>query len=535
MKKEHLIYIILLLAGLLLFIGLDEAETAVIARNLLHTGLPCTFDGNNLVTQEWGHDSNAKHIWIHQTWLPHYVTALSFKLFSVNTWAARFPFVLLALLTILLLYRMVLKGTGNINYALLSALSLTLSVTFLLHARQCRYYALLLFLSLAWSYTYWNFLQGKKIHWSVPMLMGTLLFHAQYVQGLIWLIVAGGAGLFYTRRATFPKKGLIALWTGLTIFCLPWMLYARLWEKFQEVGLSSLDKFLQPFVMFAFNLFTLNHFIFPLTLIFIIVIWYRQRTVSPFESYLITSGVFYFILISFNPLYPDIRYLIVLIPIAAMLFSKMTLDIAGKHKIFAGIFLASVICTNIWSMPFWLSAKGLLPAKLEGHYRDLRFDLFDYLQELAVKDQGPVRTTVAFLKTRSHPGQILFVPYEAEPYIFYTQLKIARTLPFSTAPDFIILRGVEWYKCLKWVLVQDKVTKGKHESQQYLWNYHPDKDDARIWSQRKNYIESYLERHGYQKAVLSAPNELWENRPTLLWHRFKAGTSENKITVYFLK
>jgi hypothetical protein len=59
----------------------DEAETALLARNINRFGLPRTNDGLNIISV-WGPwaDSNEDGLWIAAPWLDKYLAALSFKL-----------------------------------------------------------------------------------------------------------------------------------------------------------------------------------------------------------------------------------------------------------------------------------------------------------------------------------------------------------------------------------------------------------------------------------------------------------------------
>ena len=63
----------------------DEAETALLARNVLRFGQPVAFDGVHLISQECGVDSDARYVWRQTGWLPIYVTATSFAWLGEST------------------------------------------------------------------------------------------------------------------------------------------------------------------------------------------------------------------------------------------------------------------------------------------------------------------------------------------------------------------------------------------------------------------------------------------------------------------
>src|SRR5437870_7400812 len=78
----------------------DEAETALLAKNVLRFGIPKTVDGVNHIT-ELGNfrDENTGHIWTWTPWLQEYVTAASYLVLGGTTWSSRAPFATIAWLS----------------------------------------------------------------------------------------------------------------------------------------------------------------------------------------------------------------------------------------------------------------------------------------------------------------------------------------------------------------------------------------------------------------------------------------------------
>jgi hypothetical protein len=72
----------------------DEAQTALLARNILSQGVPAASDGKNSVSIFPDHRDvhNGIHIW--QGWFPSYLAAASMAAGGKTSWAARFPFTL---------------------------------------------------------------------------------------------------------------------------------------------------------------------------------------------------------------------------------------------------------------------------------------------------------------------------------------------------------------------------------------------------------------------------------------------------------
>ncbi|MCP4714021.1 MAG: glycosyltransferase, partial [Deltaproteobacteria bacterium] len=110
-RANLLLGVIIALAAALLFTNLDnhylwqdEAQTALIAATVLERGVPLGYDGKNYFSQEGGAEYGPDYIWKWHPWFPFYYLALFFGLFGVSTFTARLPFVLIALLTVVLTY-----------------------------------------------------------------------------------------------------------------------------------------------------------------------------------------------------------------------------------------------------------------------------------------------------------------------------------------------------------------------------------------------------------------------------------------------
>ena len=99
----------------------DEAQTALIARTILHGGLPLGYDGLNSFSQELGADYGAGYLWKWHPWFPFYLLALFFSV-DVSTFTARLPFALIGIATVVLVYFFVRENWHNRRLALLAAL-----------------------------------------------------------------------------------------------------------------------------------------------------------------------------------------------------------------------------------------------------------------------------------------------------------------------------------------------------------------------------------------------------------------------------
>src|SRR5438309_6153653 len=132
----------------------DEGDSAVLASNILKFGVPKAWDGAAFLDSDHGARLNSNLVMVLHPWVPYYLTAGSFLIFGQNTFAARLPFALAGWLSILVSYLFVWRITASRASAFCAAVSLVLSVQFLLYARQCRYYTLnmVLICGLLWSF-----------------------------------------------------------------------------------------------------------------------------------------------------------------------------------------------------------------------------------------------------------------------------------------------------------------------------------------------------------------------------------------------
>ena len=124
-ENKFLIFV-MLMAFFLMFTNLgnrylqpDETHTALFSKGVLETGKPYVVHNdqtityahvNNLMYNTSFHpESTASFLWIEQPWLDFYVCALSFKLFGISNFSAKFLFAIIGLATVFLFYFFSLK------------------------------------------------------------------------------------------------------------------------------------------------------------------------------------------------------------------------------------------------------------------------------------------------------------------------------------------------------------------------------------------------------------------------------------------
>src|SRR3954447_20560932 len=179
--RDGLLWVLVAAGALLIFASLsqrclwqDEAETALLGRNIVKFGRPVAFDGVNLVSQELGAELDGQQVWRWSPWVQFYLATASISLLGATTFAARLPFALFGVLTLPALYALTAAlARSRLAARLATALAVT-SVPFLLHVRQARWYAVAYFCV---ALVLLAAVQARPL---LLLVFGTLLFYTNY-------------------------------------------------------------------------------------------------------------------------------------------------------------------------------------------------------------------------------------------------------------------------------------------------------------------------------------------------------------------
>ncbi len=152
----------------------DEAETGVVARNVLHHGYPIAYDGRNVTFYDNGGGLNKNLVFKNIPWLQYYLGALSLLIFGNNTLGLRILFVFCGVLCFFPIYA-VLKS--RLKYpAILTVLTL-ISPQVVLFQRSARYYPVLILLYAVLVWHLQRDFKGSRNHFLSAVLIFVLLFH----------------------------------------------------------------------------------------------------------------------------------------------------------------------------------------------------------------------------------------------------------------------------------------------------------------------------------------------------------------------
>jgi hypothetical protein len=520
-KIEPILLIILAVAAFLLFYRLDhrpfwqdEAETACLARTILQSGLPQAFDGKNLISQEEGREFNSDYLWRWSPWLQLYLTAAAFRLGGVNTLAGRLPFACFGLLGVGLVYFLIKQKFADRPWALVTSALLGSSVPFLLFARQCRYYSLGAFLTLVALYAFRSNWQAQLGPACLLVLSLGLLFYANYVLFISFLLPALlAAVLLYPRELPVARALMLAL--GLGIIMVPGVMLFQLpnqvtmllnWELAQKI-LEHLEKYCVDLLQFMVPL--------PVALF---LLW-RWRAIfwggcplDPKERFVVFLALIFAgnILVLLPVPQCEHRYLLHLYPLSAIILGWTVLRAWHYHK-FSGALLFLLLAFTNWVQLVPMKALGIgnYPIYNDAHmltHPNLPLKLM--LTELFSRYPDVNQHLIDFFNSQANPGETILITYGDLPLQFYTPFQVLgglqgwANLP-TKPPDWIVKR---WYT--RWN--RDYVLNA---SEAYILN------NLRL-------------PQDYQRVIMPWEDEIFGNRADPYYHRFIPPEPMIRMVIY---
>ncbi|MBM4428735.1 MAG: hypothetical protein FJ026_00115, partial [Chloroflexi bacterium] len=400
---------ILLVVGLALLLGnlgnmylwQDEAETALLSQRLGAYGLPMAFDGRNLIRQapqdvQYTDD----YVWVYHPWLPFYFTTLSFSLLGETTFAARLPYALAGLATILLFYHSTRRHFRDPRVAMLGATFLLLCVPFLLHSRQCKYFPFAALFTVATLDAYLCLCQeqrtgvrttndwrtgvrttndwptggcttnGWRAGLALPyfILAGFGLFQSNFGAFLPLMValvlhfflslplkeafrllpVVPGALRSRPRRADF---GRLALAMGiLAVFVLPWAIYLQTWARGRFV--FDVYRFAGHLVHYVVYI---TGWIFPVILVVLFAYFYlsKQRGFCLEDSQVFIVNLYALVIaltllfLSATFIWMYFSYIVQLVPLLMLLLALTVIKVLDHSQPVGYTLILLLVATNL--------------------------------------------------------------------------------------------------------------------------------------------------------------------------------------------
>lgn len=399
---------ILIIAGALKHpLWSDEAETALLARNILRYGFPVGWDGVNLMGTKEGILLNNDLIATLAGWPQLFITAGSFFVFGQSPFTGRLPFVLFSLATIPVTYKAAKRLTGSTQVATLSGIILSTSVPFILFSQQARYYPLQSFLGIMFTYLVITF-KRISLRWIIMMTACmTALVLNHYLSGITYVIAA----LFILiplqiKRETYRKRNFklattlsflaAGLISGFTILLLqPYTKQIEVIDRqFYTIGLNI------PQIIASFYA-PWNEAQMPPVLLLLpiaLVLFWPKK--APKTMSLITAlPIIYIALVSLVTAFTrshltltDFRYHTILFPPLSIILAYTVYTIGQYSRLSATIILFLLIMTNILSIP-----------------SRPRVYILEYIHELTVEYAFPEAGVAEFLNEHAMDNQTVFL------------------------------------------------------------------------------------------------------------------------------
>jgi 4-amino-4-deoxy-L-arabinose transferase-like glycosyltransferase len=475
---------LLLAAGLILlltnlgniYLWQDEAETALLSQRLGTYGLPLAFDGRNLIRQApMDIQYTADYVWVYHPWLPFYLTALSFRLFGSTTFAARLPYALAGLATVLLLYYTVRRHFRDQHLAQLSSALLLLCIPFLLHARQCKYFPFAALFTVAVVDAYLRLLRphhaASPDRGQVPaearlalpyfILAGFCLFQSNF-GAFLPLFAALGLHFILSRPDRSQAKRMALAFALVGFFVVPWAVYLQTWAR---------GRFVFDIYRFVGHLVHYTVYItgwvlpWPLLLLFAYFYWVRHERLrlEPLEVSALNLYILVILItvpfLSATFIWMYFSYIVQLVPLLMVIVAATILAIAERSRVLGYGLVILLVATNVlhafpYALPLARSFKwaSLAPRPylaetdaLISTAGEMHFYLADYAYELTHDYDGPDEGIVLYLQAHAGPDDVVLTNYSELPIAFYTELHIAGglgayRLEELTSPEWIINR-----------------------------------------------------------------------------------------------
>lgn len=442
----------------------DEAATAVLAQRMMRFGRPLAYDGVNLITIDHfaaedsasidqrtqdpraavefyirRGDFKADTSWKWQPWGQFVIAALSFKVLGATTLAARLPFALLGIVTVLLLYWFTLEYWEGRHIAFLASLFLVLNGYWVLHCRQCRYYSpssLFLVLTFA-GYARWQ--SGRRWGAAAFVIGAWCWFQVDY--GTIWPVL----GVLFADALIAERRHLwrpVVVGAVLAAAIAPFAYYYELWGRLSIRTGTWQERFVR-------NVFNINEFVVPVLVVAaaIAVLAYRYKTLAPLERRLIT--VICSILIALFFWIPSVapaaflRYSIITAPLGCLLAAWILVQLGSfRTRSLTWVGAALFVFTPWLSLPLHV----LKPSTLR-HASLLRPELRLLATNAFGHQADPNGAAIEWLKHNAAPDSEILINYEDVPLMFYLPNPIRGGIAAFRAeddskrpPDFLVLR-----------------------------------------------------------------------------------------------
>ena len=399
----------------------DEAQTAIIAQNYLKTGHLTGWDGRNLYWYRNGTVLN-KDLNIINPPLQFLAAALSFKVLGSSTFAARLPFALFGLLTIVLLYVVIRRELPHLpSMALYAAAFLGICAEYILYARNCRYYALVMLFAVLTFYWYRRFVE--KSGWLITAGLAVSIvsmFYAHFQMAAAFVLALAVMFAVFDRKKLSPRHWQMLLAAGILCFLaiVPYSFYFRLWNRpDMQMHIDFMHR--APLLLWVYGKAAILTGFAPWG---ILALTGAGLWIGKFDAakksfiarvlFLLSVNIIVVALTSqqdFTDYHiAQLRYLVVCFPFTAILAAGICHWIEGKVRWLALLALLAIAGTNCASY-------------LGGSINQFSPVLYNYINEINHPYPTAYESVSRYLKEHAHPGETMYAApeYMSYPLQFY--------------------------------------------------------------------------------------------------------------------
>jgi len=452
---------------LLIFLGLgdgslqvDEGMDTFVSTTILKYGVPLHSDGVN-ATMLFADIYDG--LFIYRTWVPYYLQAFSLEVLGHTTFAARLPFALVGVISVIALYFLALKLTGNKITAFLAALFLSSSVPALIYFRTARYVGLPILLTILLLYFYIRIFEDRQWKSSPFIIVAILFFHSMYV-AFAGIILGVLIHFCMQRKKIRPGNARLVPRCALIIgvFTLPWMVsiipvFSHIAQFYEDTSDLVDNSFAGLFKHFAGYLFQMNNYIFPFILLPLLFL--KQLKPFKLQIQLLLICTLTLLAASSPHSIPMQQYISAAFPLLTILLA-MVLTMSMRKNIWMPAILSGIlIFTNFLHIAPLLPLKNFMQQRAntwtgQSLYLNYALDTFlrevrltsvfnEHLYQISHTYRGPLDKIVEFFKTHGNARQTCYIDNEPESLAFYTGMKMVanETLTSNNPPDWIVLRG----------------------------------------------------------------------------------------------
>ncbi len=497
----------------------DEAQTALLARQIRQHGVPLVGTGHQSASALAGRDIGAQGLFVHIPPMQAYLTAAAFEVFGETSWSARLPFAL-AGWTCVLCVPWAMRRASNTEKAV-AQLVLGTHVPFLLYSRQCRYYsvaALGILLACgaahAVAQAHRDGMRPRTadlmIAWA-GLTITALSFEFSFLAAVTAVVSALVVGVAVNPRLVIADlRRLLAVLGPPVVLFLGWLALARTAPS-RRLGQGFNDS--APDVPWFF-LGQLNAYGIPLLLLaglqaatLVRGLLRRSRLDGVGEAAAFMALTCLVMAVHTTAAtyttHRFFRYVVPLVPVAVAA-AVVAVQWVGRvwsprRPWLVTVPLWLMLVTGLWAPRRSSDGEALWPwdAALErvtavrwSRRNDVH--LGSFLAELASPPRGPVAAVIDYLNRHAKPGDVVVAEYGEKPLKFHTQCRI-----YGGETAQLPTRAPQW-----------------------LWRRH----FPSLWwevKQTRQWVEAQLRSGRWQKIILhGTADSLWENRPDPEVHIF---------------